>query len=210
MTSSEQDMQHDQQKTDKGGVTQVVLGGAKAPLLIGMALGIVALGLGGFGPNSPGLLDLSLPEKVFTTCLTLFTVLGSALVLLTRKALVAYIAAAGSFFTFGFSIFSVWMEQTGMGAGNDTVTRVGYYLGMLAAILVLSSLVTIVFRRTPAQIAAAQARTTKARRVETELENNLIAHRTAASETPDAAATEVDERRKRHRGRQNKSQPSPE
>ena len=207
-------------KENAAEVYGVPLGGAKIVLIIGLVGGLATFALPHAGDvlgfnvltNTGAAADMpvTMPERIYSICLTLFTVLGTATVLATRNALLSYISAAGSFFAFGFSIFSVWMRQTGPGSNSGFSPSIGLFVGMLSAFLVCAALVTIVFKRTPAQIAAAEARTTQARRVEAELENNLIAHRPAVPETPDTAATEVDERRKRHRGRQNKSQSSPE
>ncbi|GAA4393040.1 Rv2732c family membrane protein [Tsukamurella soli] len=138
----------------------IVVGGALFLPHTGKVTGLQILT--GHGPGS--MLSIVITSKVFVWMSLLFGVIASGAAVLTRRWVVALLAAAGSAVGSVFGLLSVWSRQTpGLHGEPPSGAGVGLILGWIALIVLTVLWVRLVWVRTAFQKAVEAERRETAR-----------------------------------------------
>ncbi len=144
------------------GTRAIVVAGAVAVLLLSMALSHAGTARGFdvlLNTDVARVEHIGLPSQLFVWFLMVFGVGFSALALMTRRWVFAWIAAAGSAVGSVFGMLSIWHRQTpGLDNYQGEGPGLGLILGALVAIVLTFHWVRVVWTRTAAQLAIEEQR----------------------------------------------------
>lgn len=149
------------------GVRAMVVAGAVFVLLLSLVLPHAGTARGFdvlLGTDAARFEHIGLPSRVFVWLVVVFGIGFSLLALMTRRWVLAWIAAAGSAVGSVFGIFSIWHRQTpgvgGPGGANyhGAGPGIGLIIGAIAVIVLTFHWIRVVWSRTTLQLAAEEQR----------------------------------------------------
>lgn len=118
---------------------------------------------------------IGLPSRVFEWFVVIFGIGFSVLALMTRRWLLAWIAAAGTAISSVFGVLSIWHRQTpGLGNYHGAGPAIGLILATIAAVVLTFHWVRVIWSRTSVHLAAEEQRRIAEKALEEERRRKLF------------------------------------